>query len=66
MQVEAIIRPVEGFDLILGMLVAILGLHRFAARLRWPPSIAFLAGGRALAFLPGGPRYPDPFRVSAQ
>jgi monovalent cation/hydrogen antiporter len=47
--------PVEGFELILAMLLAVLALHWLAVRLRWPPSIAFLLGGGALAFLPGFP-----------
>ena len=39
----------------MGMLVAIVALQWLAARLRWPPSIALLIGGGALAFLPGIP-----------
>ena len=47
--------PVETFELVFGMLVAIVALHWLAERLRWPPSIALLIGGGALAFLPGVP-----------
>lgn len=47
--------PVELFELIVGMLVAILALHWAAEKLGWPPSIALLAGGGAMAFLPGIP-----------
>ena len=47
--------PVETFELVVGMLVAIVALHWLAARLHWPPSIALLIGGGALAFLPGVP-----------
>jgi Na+/H+ antiporter len=47
--------PVEIFELVIGMLVAVLGLHWVAEQLRWPPSIALLIGGGALAFIPGIP-----------
>jgi Na+/H+ antiporter len=47
--------PVEIFELVLAMLVAILALHWAAGRLHWPPSIALLAGGGAMAFVPGVP-----------
>jgi CPA1 family monovalent cation:H+ antiporter len=48
--------PVETLELVLGMLVAVLALHWLAARLHWPPSVALLIGGGALAFLPGIPQ----------
>ncbi|USI74722.1 Na+/H+ antiporter [Sphingomonas morindae] len=48
--------PAATFELVLGMLGAVLLLHWLAARLRWPPSIALLIGGGLLAFLPGAPR----------
>ena len=47
--------PAEAFELVLGMLGAILLLYWLAERLRWPPSIALLVGGVALAFVPGVP-----------
>ena len=47
--------PVETFELVIGMLAAILMLHWLAQRLRWPPSVALLIGGGALAFIPGIP-----------
>jgi len=49
--------PVETFELVIGMLVAIVALHWLAGRLNWPPSIALLLGGGALAFLPGAPTF---------
>jgi len=48
--------PVETFELVIGMLVAILALHWLAERLGWSPSIALLFGGGALAFIPGLPK----------
>lgn len=47
--------PVEIFELILVMLLAILALHWIAKRLDLPPAVALLVGGGALAFLPGLP-----------
>lgn len=47
--------PVELFELVIGMLVAVLALHWVADRLHWPPSVALLLGGGALAFIPGIP-----------
>lgn len=47
--------PVETFEVVLAMLAAILALHWLAERLRWPPSVALLIGGGALAFIPGIP-----------
>ncbi|PZU09648.1 Na+/H+ antiporter [Sphingomonas sp.] len=47
--------PVELFELVIGMLIAILALHWLAEHLRWPPSIALLIGGGTLAFIPGVP-----------
>jgi CPA1 family monovalent cation:H+ antiporter len=47
--------PAETFELVLAMLGAILVLYWLAERLRWPPSIALLVGGGALAFIPGVP-----------
>jgi len=44
------------FELGIGMLLAIVVLHYAAHRLRLPPSVALLAGGAALAFLPGLPK----------
>jgi monovalent cation/hydrogen antiporter len=47
--------PVETFELVLLLLVAMVGLHWLAARIGLPPSVALLLGGGALAFLPGLP-----------
>lgn len=47
--------PVQLFELVIGMLVVVLALNWLAGRLGWPPSIALLIGGGALAFLPGIP-----------
>jgi CPA1 family monovalent cation:H+ antiporter len=44
------------FELVIGMLLAIIALHYAARRLKLPPAVALLAGGAALAFLPGLPR----------
>jgi CPA1 family monovalent cation:H+ antiporter len=47
--------PAETFELIIGMFVAVLGLHYLARRLGLPPAAALLVGGAAFAFLPGLP-----------
>ncbi len=47
--------PVEVFELIIGMMLAIIGLHYVARRLGLPPAVALLTGGSLLAFLPGVP-----------
>ncbi|MEQ1817230.1 MAG: Na+/H+ antiporter [Terricaulis sp.] len=47
--------PVEIFELIVGMFLAVLMLHYLALRLSLPPAVAMLAGGGALAFIPGLP-----------
>jgi len=49
--------PVAMFEFVIGMLVGIVALHWLAHRLRWPPSIALLVGGGALAFVPGAPTF---------
>ena len=46
---------VEAFELVLGLLVLVIGLHWLALKLRWPPATALLVGGGALAFVPGLP-----------
>ncbi len=46
---------VEGFELIIAMFLAVLVLHYAAHRLSLPPAMALLAGGGALAFIPGLP-----------
>jgi CPA1 family monovalent cation:H+ antiporter len=46
---------VEIFELIVGMFLAVLALQYAALRLRLPPAVALLAGGGALAFVPGLP-----------
>jgi Na+/H+ antiporter len=47
--------PVELFELIVGMFLAVLLLQYAALRLRLPPAVALLVGGGALAFVPGLP-----------
>jgi Na+/H+ antiporter len=47
--------PVEIFELIVGLLVAVVALHYLALRLKLPPAVALIVGGGALAFLPGLP-----------
>ena len=47
--------PVEVFELIVGMFLAVLVLHYLARRLSLPPAVALLVGGGALAFTPGLP-----------
>lgn len=47
--------PVEVFELIVGMFLAVLVLYYLALRLSLPPSVTLLAGGGALAFIPGLP-----------
>ncbi|MDE1995555.1 MAG: Na+/H+ antiporter [Rhizobiaceae bacterium] len=43
------------FELVIAMFLAIIALHYLAHRLGLPPSVALLAGGASLAFLPGLP-----------
>lgn len=53
--------PVQVFELIVGMILAVLLLHYVASRLSLPPAVALLVGGGALAFIPGLPAItPDP------
>ncbi|WP_431270770.1 Na+/H+ antiporter [Dankookia sp. P2] len=47
--------PVEVFELVVGMFLAVLVLQYVALRLRLPPAVALLLGGGALAFVPGLP-----------
>lgn len=47
--------PVQVFELIFTMLLAILALHWVALRLKLPPAVALLIGGGAMAFIPGLP-----------
>ncbi len=47
--------PAETFEFILLLLVAILGLELLARHLLLPPAAALIAGGIALAFVPGVP-----------
>jgi CPA1 family monovalent cation:H+ antiporter len=44
------------FELIIAMLFAVIALHYVAHRLRLPPAVALIAGGAALAFIPGLPQ----------
>lgn len=46
---------VHVFELAIGMVLAIIVLHYLAHRLRLPPPVALIAGGAALAFVPGVP-----------
>lgn len=46
---------VEAFELVLGLLALVIGLHWLALKLRWPPATALLVGGGGLAFIPGLP-----------
>ncbi|TPG55737.1 Na+/H+ antiporter [Roseomonas nepalensis] len=47
--------PVEVFELIVGMFLAVLALQYAAPRLGLPPAATLLVGGGALAFVPGLP-----------
>jgi CPA1 family monovalent cation:H+ antiporter len=44
------------FELLIAMLFAVIALHYVAHRLHLPPAVALIAGGAALAFIPGLPR----------
>lgn len=47
--------PAQIFELVLGLLAAVVALHWLALRLRLPPASALMFGGGALAFIPGLP-----------
>ncbi|MGO4138587.1 Na+/H+ antiporter [Rhizobium brockwellii] len=47
--------PTHLFELVIAMFLAIIALHYAAHRLGLPPSVALLAGGALLAFVPGLP-----------
>jgi NhaP-type Na+/H+ or K+/H+ antiporter len=47
--------PTHLFELVIVMFVAIIVLHYAAHRFGMPPSVALLAGGGLLAFMPGLP-----------
>ncbi|MBX4966033.1 Na+/H+ antiporter [Rhizobium binae] len=47
--------PTQLFELVIAMFLAIIALHYAAHRLGLPPSVALLAGGSLLAFVPGLP-----------
>lgn len=47
--------PTHLFELAIAMVVAIIALHYAAHRLKLPPTVALLAGGASLAFVPGLP-----------
>jgi CPA1 family monovalent cation:H+ antiporter len=47
--------PTHLFELAIGMVVAIIALHYVAHALKLPPTVALLAGGASLAFVPGLP-----------
>ncbi|MEG3148556.1 Na+/H+ antiporter [Sphingomonas sp. ZT3P38] len=52
---EIVVHPVETFELIFALLIAVLVLHWAATRVGFPPAVALLVGGGALAFVPGLP-----------
>lgn len=43
------------FELLIAMLFAVIALHYVAGKLQLPPAVALIAGGAALAFIPGLP-----------
>ncbi len=43
------------FELVIAMLFAVIALHWLAHKLHLPPAVALIAGGAALAFIPGLP-----------
>lgn len=47
--------PVQTFEIVIGLLAAVIALHWAASRIGIPPSAALLVGGGALAFVPGLP-----------
>lgn len=47
--------PMQLFELMIAMLLAIIALHYVAYKLGLPPAVALLTGGSLLAFLPGLP-----------
>lgn len=47
--------PMQLFELLVAMLLAIIALHYAAHRLGLPPAVALVTGGALLAFLPGLP-----------
>jgi monovalent cation/hydrogen antiporter len=47
--------PVHLFELLIAMLFAVIALHWLAHKLHLPPAVALIAGGAALAFIPGLP-----------
>src|SRR3954470_12167292 len=47
--------PTHLFELVIAMFAAIIALHYAGRRLGMPPSVALIAGGSLLAFLPGLP-----------
>jgi Na+/H+ antiporter len=49
------VHPAEGFELIIAMFLAVVGLHYLAHRLSLPPAAALIVGGGAIAFMPGLP-----------
>lgn len=44
------------FELVIAALFAVIALHYLAHRLGLPPAVALIAGGAALAFIPGLPQ----------
>jgi CPA1 family monovalent cation:H+ antiporter len=52
---QSLMHPTQLFELVIVMFLAIIALHYAAHRLGLPPSVGLLAGGAALAFIPGLP-----------
>ena len=52
---QRLMDPTHLFELVIVMFLAIIALHYAAHRFGLPPSVALLAGGALLAFLPGLP-----------
>lgn len=47
--------PVQVFELVMVILLAILALHWISMRFKLPPAVSLLIGGGAMAFIPGLP-----------
>ncbi|QWF17045.1 Na+/H+ antiporter [Lysobacter capsici] len=52
---QNLMHPTQLFELVIVMFLAIIALHYAAHKLGLPPSVGLLAGGAALAFIPGLP-----------
>jgi monovalent cation/hydrogen antiporter len=47
---------VHVFELVIGMLFAVIALHYLAHKVNLPPAVALIIGGAGIAFIPGLPR----------